>query len=214
MLTGKEKESYIVVRLLIYVIVFQQNKEAERILLIKKRSTFLKKYLKKSNKRRIDKRWNPRWFYESYLFDTTKKNMWNNFLWLWCNYTLHTPCEIESMEFFWVAIATLCIQCCRPCWYGLVATFGPVVLFGTVLVYNFCHLRWLCPLVCLPHFGRFSHLGQLHHVAICHFDSFGQIATWCNWPNQPISAWAAALYAKCRDCHSKKLHTFYFTRCM
>ena len=52
----KGKESYIVVRLLIYVIVFQQNKEAERILLIKKRSTFLKKYLKKSNKRRIDKR--------------------------------------------------------------------------------------------------------------------------------------------------------------
>ena len=34
------RSCYIVVRLLIYVIVFQQNKEAERILLTKKRSTF------------------------------------------------------------------------------------------------------------------------------------------------------------------------------
>ena len=27
----------------------------------------------------------------------------------------------------------------------------------------------------LPHFGQFSHLGQLHHVAISHCDSFGPV---------------------------------------
>ena len=49
------RSCYIVLRLLIYVIVFQQNKEAEGLLLTKKKY-FFSKIKKKSNKRRIDKR--------------------------------------------------------------------------------------------------------------------------------------------------------------
>ena len=60
MLTRKGKESYrleVVKSLLdfVYIIVFQQNKEAERLLLTKK-VLFFRKCKKNSNERRIDKR--------------------------------------------------------------------------------------------------------------------------------------------------------------
>ena len=48
------RSCYIVFRLLVYVIVFQQNKDTERLLLTK--TAFFSKIKKNSNKRRIDKR--------------------------------------------------------------------------------------------------------------------------------------------------------------